>query len=158
VIKIKINLLLIVCFLGLGKLIAANYSNKLKEDFFLSSNEILIAENDSIFIGGNSIHFTSFSEDSILVQDSAKIEKEKLIKKLNRRKKIIASILAFPFPFGIIGLHRIYLGSKPYVPLAYISSLGGELGIIPFIDFIVLITTKDVKKYQDNPNLIMWQD
>ena len=55
-------------------------------------------------------------------------------------------------------LHRIYLGSKPYVPLAYIASLGGEIGIIPFIDFIVLLTTKDIKKYQDNPNLIMWQD
>ena len=156
--KIKINLLLISLFFCYGKSSAVTSTNNLKEDFFLSSNEILIAENEFILIAGNSIQYTPFSEDSILVQDSAKIAREKLIKRLNRRKKIIASILAFPFPFGIIGLHRIYLGSKPYVPLAYIASLGGEIGIIPFIDFIVLVTTKDVKKYQDNPNLIMWQD
>lgn len=156
--KIKINLLLISLFFCYGKLSSITLTNELGEDFFLSSNEILIAENDFIFKAENSIKIIQLTDDSVLVQDSAKVAREKLIKRLNRRKKIIASILSFPFPFGIIGLHRIYLGSEPYVPLAYIASLGGEIGIIPFIDFIVLVTTKDVKKYQDNPNLIMWQD
>jgi len=149
VLKIKINLLLIVCFLSFGKIIAGSNTNELKEDFFLQQ-----INHDQKKI----ILFHQLSDDSLLIQDSVKTEKEKLILKLNRRKKIISSILAFPFPFGIIGLHRIYLGSKPYVPLAYIASLGGELGIIPFIDFMVLISSKDVKKFQDNPNLIMWSD
>ena len=156
--KIKINLLLISLFFCYGKLSAVTVTNDLKEDFFFSSNKFLIIENDFTFIAENSIKIIELNDDFFLNQDSIKIAREKLIKRLNRRKKIIASILAFPFPFGIIGLHRIYLGSKPYVPLAYIASLGGEIGIIPFIDFIVLLTTKDIKKYQDNPNLIMWQD
>jgi TM2 domain-containing membrane protein YozV len=141
-----------------GKFSAVTITNDLKEDFFLSRNLILIPENDLIFHCEDSINFIQLGDDSLIVQDSAKIAREKLIKRLKRRKKIIATVLAFPFPFGIIGLHRIYLGTKPYVPLAYIASLGGEIGIIPFIDFVVLLTTKDVKKFQENANLIMWQD
>jgi len=78
------------------------------------------------------------------------------IDKLKRRKKIIATLLAFPLPCGIIGLHRVYLGTKPYVPLVYIATVGGAVGIVPFIDFIVLLLEKDISKYENNPNVIMW--
>jgi len=156
VLKIKINLLLISCFFCFGSNLFGTHSIELKEDFFLNQTQIISDESFSCSLN-ESDNFLII-EDSIIVQDSAKAAKDKLVLKLKRRKKIIASILAFPFPFGIIGLHRLYLGCKPYVPLAYIALLGGELGIIPFIDFVVLITTKDVKKFQDNPNLIMWSD
>ncbi len=76
--------------------------------------------------------------------------------KLKKRKKIIATLLAFPLPCGIIGLHRVYLGTKPYVPLVYIATFGGAAGIVPFIDFIVLLLEKDISKYENNPNVIMW--
>lgn len=79
-----------------------------------------------------------------------------LKEKLKRRKKIISCILAFPLPAGIIGAHRIYLGTKPYVPLVYIATIGGAVGIVPFVDFIVLLLEKDISKYQNNPNIIMW--
>lgn len=75
--------------------------------------------------------------------------------KIKKRKKLIAALLAFPLPFGIIGLHRIYLGTKPYVPLVYIATIGG-VGIIPFIDFVVICLEKDITHYYDNPNIIMW--
>ena len=71
-------------------------------------------------------------------------------------KKTIAALLAFPVPFGIVGLHRIYLGTKPYVPLVYIATLGGAAGIVPLIDFIFILLEKDIGKYEDNPNIIMW--
>ena len=44
-------------------------------------------------------------------------------KKQKLNKRITSAVLAFPFPFGMVGLHRIYLGTKPYVPVAYIASL-----------------------------------
>lgn len=78
------------------------------------------------------------------------------VDKLKRRKKLIATLLAFPLPCGIIGLHRVYLGTKPYVPLVYIATVGGAVGIVPFIDFIVLLLEKDISKYENNPNVIMW--
>jgi TM2 domain-containing membrane protein YozV len=73
-----------------------------------------------------------------------------------KNKKIVAALLSFPFPFGIVGLHRIYLGTAPYVPVAYIATLGGVFGILPFIDFCVLLIDKDVDKYLNNQKVFMW--
>jgi TM2 domain-containing membrane protein YozV len=71
-------------------------------------------------------------------------------------KRITAAVLAFPFPFGIVGLHRIYLGTAPYVPVVYIASLGGIFGVLPFIDFCILILDKDEKRYVENKKVFMW--
>jgi len=77
-------------------------------------------------------------------------------KKQKKNKKIVAAILAFPFPFGIVGLHRIYLGTAPYVPVVYIASLGGVFGILPFIDFCVILLDKDFERYNHNNKVFMW--
>ena len=79
-----------------------------------------------------------------------------LKKKNNTRKKVISAVLAFPLPFGVIGLHRIYLGTKPYVPLVYIGTIGGAFGILPFIDFFVILLDKDIEHYKSNPHVFMW--
>ncbi len=76
--------------------------------------------------------------------------------KQKKNKKITAALLAFPFPFGIVGLHRIYLGTAPYVPVVYIASLGGIFGVLPFIDFCVLLLDKDEKRYIENKKVFMW--
>ncbi|MES2131697.1 MAG: NINE protein [Bacteroidota bacterium] len=82
----------------------------------------------------------------------------KLFRKKQRlNKRITAAVLAFPFPFGIVGLHRIYLGTKPYVPVAYIASLGGVFGILPFIDFCAItFDKKNFEDYRDNGQIFMW--
>lgn len=77
-------------------------------------------------------------------------------KKNNTRKKIISATLAFPLPFGVIGLHRIYLGTKPYIPLVYIGTIGGAFGILPFIDFCVILLDKDIDRYKANSHVFMW--
>ena len=75
-----------------------------------------------------------------------------------KRKKITAAILAFPLPFGLLGLHRIYLGTKPYVPFVYIGTIGGCLFVLPLIDFITILTAKeeDFKRFEKNPGVFMW--
>jgi TM2 domain-containing membrane protein YozV len=77
-------------------------------------------------------------------------------KKRRLNKRITAAVLAFPFPFGIVGLHRIYLGTKPYVPVAYIASLGGVFGILPLIDFFAITFDKDLDRFRDNGKVFMW--
>ena len=77
-------------------------------------------------------------------------------KKQRLNKKITAATLAFPFPFGIVGLHRIYLGTKPYVPVAYIGTVGGVFGILPLIDFCKITFDKDLEQYQNNGKVFMW--
>ena len=69
------------------------------------------------------------------------------------KHKLIAAALAFPL--GVLGLHRIYLGSSKGMPIAYIATFGGAFGVLPFIDF-VLIISKDVNTYANNPHLFMW--
>ncbi len=76
--------------------------------------------------------------------------------KRKKNQKITAAVLAFPFPFGIVGLHRIYLGCAPYVPVVYIASLGGAFGFLPFIDFWVLLLDKNTESYINNKKVFMW--
>lgn len=100
--------------------------------------------------------------DSLLLIESANsqelpnplLHQFKIKKKQN--KQVVAAILAFPIPFGIVGLHRIYLGTAPYVPVAYIATLGGLFGILPFVDFCVLLLDSDIEKYKSNQKVFMW--
>ena len=97
---------------------------------------------------------TEFLPDSIPVfplADSVKIHRRE-------NKKLIAAVLAFPFPFGFLGLHRIYLGTKPYMPFVYAGTIGGCFGILPMIDFITILTTKKekIKNFENNRKVFMW--
>ncbi|MCC6182306.1 MAG: hypothetical protein IT237_10765 [Bacteroidia bacterium] len=76
--------------------------------------------------------------------------------KKQNNKRIIAAILAFPFPFGIVGLHRIFLGTKPYVPVSYIASFGGVFGVLPLIDFFTIIFHKEFEQLENNGRVFLW--
>ena len=77
-------------------------------------------------------------------------------KKQKLNKRITSAVLAFPFPIGIVGLHRIYLGTKPHVPVVYVASLGGVFGILPLIDFCAITFGKKFDTYRDNGKVFMW--
>ena len=74
----------------------------------------------------------------------------------NRKHRLIAALLAFPLTGGIFGLHRVYLGTSPLIPLAYIASYGGIGGVVPFVDFMLIVVCKDVNVYAHNNSLFMW--
>jgi TM2 domain-containing membrane protein YozV len=80
----------------------------------------------------------------------------KLMQRKDLGRKYTAALLAFPFPFGIVGLHRIYLGCAPYVPVVYIATLGGVFGLLPLIDCIVILLEKDMEHYANNKQVFMW--
>ena len=73
-------------------------------------------------------------------------------------KKRIAAVLAFPFPFGLLGLHRVFLGTKPYIPFVYIGTLGGCFLILPIIDFVAILSANEetFKAFENNPRVFMW--
>ena len=97
------------------------------------------------------------SIENVLVNDNKPNPVFELFRKKQKlNRKITAAILAFPFPFGIVGLHRIYLGTKPHVPVAYIASLGGGFGLLPLIDFFVIALDKDFEHYKNNSKVFMW--
>jgi TM2 domain-containing membrane protein YozV len=80
----------------------------------------------------------------------------KLRRKERNTKRTTAAILAFPLPFGIVGLHRIYFGTKPYVPIVYIATFGGCFAVLPLIDFCVIVFDKNIEQFTNNTHVFMW--
>lgn len=131
----KIKLLVIFCFIA-STIVS---KNRLTTVYYLDSASTFI------------------SSEIISIDDKKPNPIFQLFRKKQRlNKRITAAVLAFPFPFGIVGLHRIYLGTKPYVPVAYIASLGGVFGILPLIDFFAITFDKDFDQYRDNGKVFMW--
>lgn len=128
--------------------------------FSLSSRVLGIA-NDSVYVfvsasdSVKKIQAIEFHSTPIFLSDSAKIISP-VHKKENKR--FLAAVLAFPFPFGMLGLHRIYLGTKPFMPFVYIGTIGGCFFILPFIDFFTILLSDDqtFKEYENNPKVFMW--
>lgn len=57
---------------------------------------------------------------------------------------------------GPLGGHRIYLGTTPVVPVVYTLTLGGGVGILPFIDLVVVCFSKDISRFENNEKIFMW--
>jgi TM2 domain-containing membrane protein YozV len=121
--------------------------------------------------GNNFVSQIIFQDRVINAADSVCFSEQVLVLKKDKRpsplfhlfharqkknKKLTAAILAFPLPFGIVGLHRIYLGSSPYVPVAYIASLGGAFGLLPLIDFCAILLDKNTETFVNNKKVFMW--
>ena len=94
-------------------------------------------------------HFLLNQKDSILSTATPIPENQK-------KKKRIAALCAFPFPFGFVAAHRVMLGTKPWVPVVYVATFGGCFGLLPLIDFCVISFSKDITQYENNPNIFMW--
>lgn len=92
---------------------------------------------------------------SIETQDTLVLIKE-VSRKEYVKKKAISLLFSMPFPFGFMGAHRVMLGTKPWIPVVYMATFGGCFGVLPTIDFFVLLFTKDIKQYENNPQLFMW--
>jgi hypothetical protein len=56
----------------------------------------------------------------------------------------------------MLGVHRIYLGTAPYIPAVYLFTFGGGFFILPVIDLIMILSSKDLSKFENNPKLLMW--
>lgn len=68
---------------------------------------------------------------------------------------IVAIVL--DFFLGGFGVHRFYLGTEVMTGVGYILTCGGIFGIVPLVDFVVLIiNNKDISKYVNNPKFFMW--
>ncbi|MDO9187285.1 MAG: hypothetical protein Q7W13_14815 [Bacteroidia bacterium] len=128
-----------------------------------ASSSCLSFEEDSVSIGeleiqrGDSI-LNSISTDTLVLQLNQK--EVALSSSLHtddlKQKKRVCAFFAFPFPFGFVGAHRVMLGTKPWIPIVYVATFGGCFGLLPLIDFLVILNAKDMEQYENNPNLFMW--
>jgi len=76
---------------------------------------------------------------------------------LKEKDPIIAWLISFPT--GMFGLHRAYLGADTKTVLLYIVTAGGIFGIVPMIDWILLlrgIQDGDISRFVGNRRFVMW--
>jgi len=65
--------------------------------------------------------------------------------------------LLLDFFLGGFGVHRFYLGTEVLSGLGYPLTCGGFFGLMPLVDFVVLIINiDDISPYIDNPKFFMW--
>jgi TM2 domain-containing membrane protein YozV len=71
------------------------------------------------------------------------------------KSAVVAIVL--DFFLGGLGIHRFYLGTQTMTGLGYILTCGGIFGIVPLIDFVVLIiNNQNIGPYINNPKFFMW--
>jgi hypothetical protein len=102
----------------------------------------------------------SFSQQSTKEVQSVPFQNDSTSFEKNTSQKIgeKALVLAFTVGTGLVGGHRLVLGTKPIVPIVYAATLGGGLGILPLIDFVAILIKKDYSMYKNNPKIFMWAE
>lgn len=115
----------------------------------ISSNLLFSVENKPIYIIEDSLNFEILSceiKDTVINNDTE-------IKYFTQKR---FTAIALVILTGPLGGHRLYLGSKPVVPVFYALTLGGGFFILPVVDLISIIFTKDLSKFENNDKVIMW--
>jgi TM2 domain-containing membrane protein YozV len=110
----------------------------------------------------SSIAFEQFSlnekELTTYEVNNTVVKKIKLITLLQKatteNKKVTAAILTLTL--GMLGVHRIYLGTAPYIPAVYLFTFGGGFFILPLIDLVMILSTNDIAKFENNNKILMW--
>jgi hypothetical protein len=69
-------------------------------------------------------------------------------------KRWLAAVLTVAV--GPFGGHRVYLGTKPKVPLLYSVTFGG-FGVLVLIDLGHVLFTPDLGPYRENGHVFMWR-
>ncbi len=71
------------------------------------------------------------------------------------KNAIVAAILAWFL--GGFAIHRYYLGTKGSMFFYYFCTFGGIFGIVPLVDFVMLlVNSNDISPYINNEKFIMW--
>lgn len=94
--------------------------------------------------------------DELSPRQLRRLNRVRSIKGFGENKKLTAVLLAVTL--GTFGVHRLYLGTRPLVPVVYTITLGGGLGILPLTDIVAILATPDLSRYENNDKVIMWID
>jgi len=103
---------------------------------------------DELFAGANETSLASFNDFSMVMNPAVSI---------SSAEKSAPVALLLDFFLGGFGIHRFYLGTETLTGCLYPITCGGFFGVVPLIDFVVLIINiEDISQFVDNPKFFMW--
>lgn len=128
---------------GLVLAMATNYA---AESYRLNDASV-----DAMFAQANEVTVADIAPEAATSNEAAFVSN-------SDNKLIIATIVCYFV--GGFGIHRYILGSKSNMWMIYTCTVCGIFGIVPFVDFWVLlidgIIMKHGDKYMNNQNFFMW--
>lgn len=111
------------------------------------------AASSSYFVDDSKIETVLESSETITIS-TADLQFDQSVLKTNAGDdQIIAVIL--DFFLGGLAIHRVYLGGRPGLVLIYFFTCGGIFGIVPLVDFFVMLLG-DFDAYIGNDKFIVW--
>jgi TM2 domain len=63
--------------------------------------------------------------------------------------------IALNISLGMLGVHRMYLGTDVKIPILYTLTFGGG-GVLWLVDLALLIANRDITPFMNNKNLFMF--
>ena len=105
----------------------------------------------------------SITDSATVIQHNTKVEFNFLPKislfskdkaETKNKSKLVAGLLAITL--GPFGVHRLYLGTSPKVPIAYTLTLGGGFFILPLIDIFYIILSRNPEDIEGNNHVFIW--
>jgi TM2 domain-containing membrane protein YozV len=115
-----------------------------------SQSDILLAEFNQI-----TTNQSEPAAEELIIPSAKKIKLIALLQNATvENKKVTAAILTLTL--GMLGVHRIYLGTAPYIPAVYLFTFGGGFFVLPIIDLVMILTTNDITKFENNNKVLMW--
>jgi TM2 domain-containing membrane protein YozV len=115
-----------------------------------SQSDILLAEFNQI-----TTNQSELAAEGLIIPSVKKIKLITLLQNATvENKKVTAAILTLTL--GMLGVHRIYLGTAPYIPAVYLFTFGGGFFVLPIIDLVMILTTNDITKFENNNKVLMW--
>jgi len=100
-----------------------------------------------------------FFSMNTLASDIPKVKKKRFKKYFSihkvKDKHSRFTAAAFDVTLGLLGVHRLYLGTNPKVPVVYTITLGGA-GFLVLADLGIILFSKDLEKYANNEHVFMW--
>jgi len=118
-----------------------------------SSNSYVVDDSkiESMFAQANECSVTCVSDIASIVTP--------VNVKLDDRTTALISMVVLWF-LGGLGIHRYVLGTKASMWAIYCFTLGGIFGIVPLVDFFVLlfkgVIKGDISDLKDNEKFMMW--
>ncbi len=103
---------------------------------------------DEMFADATETSLSSFSDFALTMDSPVSI---------SASDKSAPVALLLDFFLGGFGVHRFYLGTEIMTGCAYPLTCGGFFGVVPIIDFVILIINiEDISQFVDNPKFFMW--